>query len=88
MEPGSAASLRGFGTDRPVPRPRKALRGASCTSSNQSGPLRLRRKRDFLPLYRVVRRGLDPVMRSSAEPDLCRVRDYAEVIQGPRLKCP
>ena len=27
-----------------------------CTSSNQSGPLRLRRKRDFLPLCRVVRR--------------------------------
>ena len=29
-----------------------------CTSSNQSGPLRLRRKRDFLPLCRVVRRPL------------------------------
>ena len=28
----------------------------ACTSSNQSGPLRLRRKRDFLPLCRVVRR--------------------------------
>ena len=32
--------------------------GLSCTSSNQSGPLRLRRKRDFLPLCRVVRRPL------------------------------
>ena len=31
---------------------------ACCTSSNQSGPLRLRRKRDFLPLCRVVRRPL------------------------------
>ena len=30
----------------------------NCTSSNQSGPLRLRRKRDFLPLCRVVRRPL------------------------------
>ena len=30
----------------------------ACTSSNQSGPLRLRRKRDFLPLCRVVRRPL------------------------------
>ena len=29
-----------------------------CTSSNQSGPLRLRRKRDFPPLCRVVRRPL------------------------------
>ena len=31
---------------------------SNCTSSNQSGPLRLRRKRDFLPLCRVVRRPL------------------------------
>ena len=31
---------------------------SDCTSSNQSGPLRLRRKRDFLPLCRVVRRPL------------------------------
>ena len=33
-------------------------RSLSCTSSNQSGPLRLRRKRDFPPLCRVVRRPL------------------------------
>ena len=33
-------------------------RFTDCTSSNQSGPLRLRRKRDFLPLCRVVRRPL------------------------------
>ena len=35
-----------------------SIRSRPCTSSNQSGPLRLRRKRDFLPLCRVVRRPL------------------------------
>ena len=29
-----------------------------------------------------------PFRKMSTKSDLCRVRDYAELIQGPRLKCP
>ena len=43
------------GSNNPAPEGSGTM---DCTSSNQSGPLRLRRKRDFLPLCRVVRRPL------------------------------
>ena len=50
------------------------------------GAVKLRRVR--LPFVSVMVDIVFPFRKMSTKSDLCRVRDYAELIQGPRLKCP